>query len=122
MKIPKQMTNRARALRQNQSDAETRIWSLLRDRRFEGIKFRRQQPLDGFILDFYCSSIKLCIELDGGQHFEPEAEEYDRRRTDVLEKNGVTVLRFDNHQVMCETDSVMERIYEVIELLRSKHL
>ena len=75
---------RARALRKTSTDAETLLWSRLRNRQFRNLKFRRQVPLGHYIVDFYCHELRLVIELDGGQH----SEEVDRTRTQWLESEA----------------------------------
>ena len=101
-------------LRQNQTDAELRLWQQLRDRRFQNFKFRRQQILQGYIVDFICLEKKLIIELDGGQHVEQEG--YDIARSSRLERNGFRVLRFWNNEVLKNSGEVLEVIYR--ELLK----
>lgn len=92
------------------------MWHLLRDHRFCGYKFRRQYPLAGYILDFYCHTARLAIELDGGGHNDDEQRRYDRERTKTLEGTGIRVVRFWNHDVLKDLESVLEVIYT--ELLR----
>jgi len=112
--LPKQLLSHARELRVNQTDAEKLLWQLLRNRRIEDKKFRRQHPVDNYILDFYCSDLKLAIELDGSQHFEDNAKNYDENRTQTLNQQGIKVLRFDNRQMLVETESVLEAIFNEI--------
>ena len=102
----------ARELRANLSDAEQRIWHLLRDRHFLGYKFRRQHPMGNYILDFYCADAKLAIELDGGQH--ADNRDYDDQRTEVMRREGVRVLRFWNNDVLANTEAVLTKIAEVL--------
>ena len=90
---------RARALRHDLTRSEKVLWHQLRNRKLQGVKFRRQQPMGCYILDFYCAEKSLVVELDGGQHDLPEEREYDGRRTAFLEKEGLVVLRFWNSQV-----------------------
>jgi very-short-patch-repair endonuclease len=97
-------TNRARELRRNMTEAERRLWRHLRHRQL-GFQFRRQAPVGKFITDFVCFEARLIIEIDGGQHL---ASDRDRQRDDWLHKHGFTVLRFWNHQVLGETDAVVE--------------
>ena len=112
------MLNRfKKTLRTNQTDAESRLWYHLRDRRFQGWKFRRQHILQGYIVDFVCLERKLVIELDGGQHAEQEA--YDNRRTRVLEKDGFKVIRFWNNEVLTNTEGVLEMILNTSPALRA---
>ena len=102
----------ARELRVNQTDAEQLIWSLLRDRRFLNLKFRRQHPVGGYIVDFYCDSLKLAIELDGSQH--AKNSDYDEKRTAELRELGIETLRFWNNDVLQNTESVLEAIFQQI--------
>ncbi len=87
------------------------MWHLLRDQRFCGYKFRRQYPLAGYILDFYCHPAKLAIELDGGGHNDDEQRRYDRERTKVLAGAGIRVIRFWNNDVLNGIESALEVIY-----------
>ena len=86
------------------------MWFHLRAKRLAGFKFRRQPPCGPYILDFYCPDRRLAVELDGGQHFEPEAEAYDERRTMYLSARGINVLRFANDVVFREREAVLEEI------------
>jgi very-short-patch-repair endonuclease len=110
----------ARRLRAQSTDAESLIWRFLRSRQLGGAKFRRQYPLGPYILDFCCEELKLVIEIDGGQHFEPEQAQKDKKRTRFLEARGLRVLRFDNHQVLTETEGVLTAIWN--EIRRSQLL
>ena len=103
---------RARALRQTSTDAELLLWHRLRNRHLAGFKFRRQHPIGPFFADFACLEALLVVELDGGQHFEAEVTAADARRTAVLQQAGFTVLRFDNRQVLSETDAVLAAIHQ----------
>ncbi|MGH6769047.1 MAG: endonuclease domain-containing protein [Xanthobacteraceae bacterium] len=102
----------ARRLRKHQTDAERVLWFRLRDRRLGGWKFRRQKSLNGFVVDFCCPDAKLVVELDGGQHSERQPQ--DERRTRNLEASGYLVLRFWNHDVLQNTDGVLEEILDTI--------
>ena len=112
--IPDDILNNARELRKSQTDAEQLLWSLLRDRRFADKKFRRQHPVGRYILDFYCHELQLAIELDGGQHNEDAVREYDSERTRFLNEQGIRVIRFWNNQVLQETDSVLEALWNAL--------
>jgi len=105
--------DRARALRHELTRSEKALWLQLRNRKLGGLKFRRQQPLDPYILDFFCADKRLVIELDGGQHDIPEEREYDEKRTAFLNNKGLEVLRFWNNQVR-------ENLPWVLELIRRK--
>ena len=98
----------ARQLRKTQTDAERRLWQQLRNRSVAGCKFRRQHPVGFYICDFVCIDRQLVIEVDGGQH--AAQIEKDEDRTAYLESKGFTVMRFWNHEVLTETEAVLERI------------
>src|SRR5437763_15131880 len=104
------MWSYVRQLRRQQTDAERVLWQRLRDRQLAGHKFRRQHEFGGFILDFYCPSAKLAIEVDGGQHYSDAAAARDLERTRCLEANGMRVLRFTNTEVLSQTQAVLEAI------------
>jgi very-short-patch-repair endonuclease len=102
---------RARTFRREMTDAERRLWSLLRGRRLSGYKFRRQRPLGPFIADFACIEHRLVIEADGGQHNESDR---DARRTAWLEKLGWRVLRFWNNEILQNPEGVSDTILRVL--------
>ncbi len=104
----------ARELRALATDAEQRIWYLLRNRNFFGFKFRRQHPVAGYILDFYCADAGLAIELDGGQHSEQTA--YDAQREATLQQHGIRTLRFWNNDVLLNTEAVLTEIAYALPL------
>ncbi len=97
---------KAKELRKNLSKAEAKLWSVLKTGQLEGYKFRKQQPVGPFIVDFICNQKRLVIELDGGQH--AEQQEYDTKRTAFLEQAGYTVLRFWNNEVLENPEGVVE--------------
>lgn len=105
---------RCRELRRAATDAEVALWRHLRAHRFAGFKFRRQHPCGPFIVDFYCARRKLAIELDGGQHFTPEAQRDDERRSRYLAQQGIEVLRFPTDLVFRELDGVLAVIAEAL--------
>jgi very-short-patch-repair endonuclease len=94
------------------TDAERKLWSILRGRQLEGLKFRRQHPFGDYILDFVCLEEQLVIEVDGGQHLEQMAE--DDNRTKALKDAGFRVLRFWNHDVLQKLEAVAELIIQTI--------
>ncbi|MDO5288456.1 MAG: endonuclease domain-containing protein [Pseudomonadota bacterium] len=101
---------RARQLRQASTDAEAKLWAHLRDRRLQGWKFRRQHPVAGYFADFACLEAGLLIELDGGQHASLPQQTHDQRRSAALAAAGFAVLRFWNHEVLQQTEAVLQRI------------
>ena len=108
----------ARDLRQADTDAEQALWSMLRNRRLLGLKFRRQHQVGGFIVDFYCLDLNLAIELDGARHFEDTFQIYDVARTTKLQAMGLTVVRFENDQVMLNMKIVRAQIVRVVRALQ----
>jgi len=99
---------KARSLRNTATDAEQTLWRHLRGRQLQGLKFRRQYPIAGYIADFACVEAKLVIELDGGQH--ADRESYDAERTRKMETNGYRVLRFWNDDGLSRTTEVLDDI------------
>ena len=114
------MRDKARKLRTNQTDAEAKIWRLVRAKQIEGLKFRRQHPIQQYIVDFICPERKLIIELDGGQH--AQAIEYDEKRTQFLESKGYTVIRFWNNEVLTNIEGVYEVLIKHLKWTSSLHL
>jgi ATP-dependent helicase HrpA/adenine-specific DNA-methyltransferase len=102
-------------LRKKATEPERILWRRLRNRSFGGYKFRRQHPFDDYVLDFYCPSAKLAIELDGGGHNYHAGQIRDLKRSKFLAAHGVAVLRFWNHQVRQELDSVLRAIWFALE-------
>ena len=101
----------AKTLRKQMTDAERFLWQQLRARRLAGAKFKRQQPIGSYVVDFVCFEARLVIEVDGGQHLDCVA---DQRRDAWLESQGFSVLRFWNHEVLTESPSVLERIIALL--------
>ncbi len=107
----------AKALRQNMTDAERLLWKHLRAHRFSGHKFRRQQPIGSYIVDFIHYGARLIVECDGGQHNDSQ---YDRRRDAWLEAQGFRVLRFWNHEILNKTESVLSTVFEALSPLSGR--
>ncbi|MBU1374595.1 MAG: DUF559 domain-containing protein [Alphaproteobacteria bacterium] len=101
---------RARELRRNDTDAEARLWNALRARRLGGWRWRRQAPWGPYFLDFHSVEARLVVEVDGGQH--AEQVDYDARRTLYIERSGLRVLRFWNHDVLTNRDGVCATILD----------
>jgi len=100
----------AKELRQRQTEAEKRLWFKLRDNQIYGLKFRRQEPIGNFIVDFVNYDKKVVIEIDGGPHRGKETARYDQQRTQCLETEGFKVLRFWNSEIIDNLDKVVEKI------------
>lgn len=105
----------AAELRKNMTDAEKVLWQKLRNNQMFGLKFRRQHPVDIFILDFYCHERKLAIEVDGKIHNQQEQQEWDENRTYELNEFGIKVLRFTNEDVIDQTKKVIDSIRNYLE-------
>jgi very-short-patch-repair endonuclease len=109
------LKGKARSLRARLTDAEQRLWDRLRRKQILGVQFYRQKPIGNYIADFYAPTVRLVVEVDGSQHFNPLQAEYDRRRTAYLKRQGLRVLCFTDRQVLLELDSVAEEIFRAVE-------
>ena len=116
MAVAQNLRNRARKLRRQQTDVETKLWMRLRDRQLNGAKFRRQHPIGPYIVDFCCPDRELIVEIDGGQHAEQASA--DQIRTNFLEAAGYRVVRFWNHEALEQMDAILE---EIVRLLCDPH-
>jgi very-short-patch-repair endonuclease len=101
---------RAAELRKNMTTAEKVLWQQLRNRKFGGLKFRRQHPVDILIIDFYCHERKLAIEVDGEIHNQVDQKEWDENRSFELNEFGIQILRFSNEDVISHTEKVVDSI------------
>ena len=106
-----------RELRKESTEAEKLLWTELRNRKLNGLKFRRQHPLDKFIADFYCNEKKLVVELDGDVHDQKINKDYDEARTAMLAGLSIIVLRFKNEDVINNMKEVLEKISDAASLL-----
>ena len=104
-----------RGLRRNQTDAEKKLWKILRNRQLSGFKFRRQFSVEKYVLDFYCPIYKIGIEADGGRHYEDKLKQRDEIRTKDLRATGVRILRFSDIDILTNTEGVYEAIFRVME-------
>ena len=113
----KDQREQRKALRNNSTSAEGLMWRVLKSRQTGGYKFRRQQGIGPFILDFYCPELRLCVELDGSSH--DYKYEHDEERTAFLRQQGIRVLRYRNEQVYCNpqwvADDILRQIYSQIQ-------
>ena len=105
-----QIIEKAAQLRKCMTPEEEIVWDFLHKKKVTGLRFRRQHPIYLFIVDFYCHSIKLVIEVDGGYHNRSEQKEYDLGRTAELEEFKIKVLRFSNEQILNDFNSVKHEI------------
>ncbi len=112
---------KSRFLRKNQTDAERKLWLLLRNRQLAKVKFRRQFPIDRYILDFYSPEYKLGIEADGGQHYSDEGEVKDELRAGKLAGYGIQILRFSNLDILNNIEGVYEVILKAVEKIKRKN-
>lgn len=114
--MPGSLTNRARGLRKTQTEDERKLWAQLRDRRLNGLKFRRQAPCGPYVVDFLCEAAQLIIELDGSHHDMPDQIERDTVRTDRLKELGYQVVRFRNVDLKSNLDRVLDEIVALARL------
>ena len=112
---PRQRIRRARALRRAQTPAEARLWASLRDRRLQGHKFVRQEPIGPFIADFAAREARLIVEVDGATHASDEEIGYDRRRDAYFRTSGYRVVRVGNDEVYHRLNDVLETILAALE-------
>jgi very-short-patch-repair endonuclease len=110
----------ARALRNQPTDAEKRLWHFLRAKKLRGRKFRRQAAIGPYLVDFVCFADKLIVELDGPQHLDPQATEHDERRTNWLAARGFRILRFRNQQLDENIRAVVDAIARTIDELEAR--
>jgi very-short-patch-repair endonuclease len=114
--VPDRNRRNAKAMRRVMTDAELKLWNEIRAHRLMGLGFRRQVPIAGYIVDFACSEKRLIVELDGSQHAEAVRAAADAARTRRLERDGWTILRFWNDDVLRDMDNVCQHIVIVTGL------
>jgi very-short-patch-repair endonuclease len=113
--------HRRQYLRNHATDAERKLWSMLKGKQLLGYKFRRQQGIEQYVVDFYCPRAKLAIEIDGATHCSPQQKAADRQRTERIKSHGIAVLRFNNTDVFENSDGVMTAIIDSLKKNSSKH-
>ena len=116
--MPRRYIIIARKLRARETSPEEKLWAQLRDRRLEGLKFRRQVPIDRFFADFACLEIGLTIELDGVHH--AAQVEADRTRRNAIEANGFIEIRFTNTEINERLDWVVQEIRRIVDVARAR--
>ncbi len=104
----------ARRMRKQPTDAEKKLWSLLRRGQIDGFHFRQQVPVAGYIIDFLCLQAGVGVEADGGQHLDKPNIEYDRRRSEALAIKGIKLLRFSDYEILKFPEAVQETIYQTL--------
>jgi len=119
MRTQSSTLKRARKLRQQMTDAELKMWSLLRRGQIDGYRFRKQVPIGPYVVDFACLKKRLIIEIDGGQHSTQKAQ--DDERTRVLEQLGYRVLRFWNNDILTNPDGVLTRLHHAFYEMSDDH-
>ena len=108
----------AKILRKNSTIQEKRLWNLIKNHKFHGLKFKRQQPIGNYIVDFICKEAKIIIEIDGGHHNETENTESDIIRTQYLEQKGYKVIRFWNNEIYENIEGVIKKLEQEINPLQ----
>ncbi len=111
--------NKRRHLRKNMTETEVLLWSRLKGRQLGGYKFRRQYSVGSYILDFYCPSMRLAVEVDGGPHNLWKNRAKNEKRTKYLEKHDITVIRFWNNEIFENLEDVLNAIWAVIDEIQS---
>ena len=115
LKYKVNLKHNARRLRKEMTDSEKKLWSRLRGKQIMDTQFYRQKPLGNYIVDFYAPKAKIVIEVDGSQHMEEDARQKDVLRDKYLKNQNLSILRFNNLQVLQELDSVVEVIYQEVK-------
>ena len=118
---PKSSFLKAIELRKNETEAEKIIWEKLKNNKIKNLKFRRQHPISIYIADFYCHQLKLVIEIDGEYHWSKEQIIKDKERTDILNFNGLEIIRFTNNEVLNNINWVMEKIIKKIDEIENSN-
>ncbi len=104
----------ARQLRNHSTKSEILLWHFLKNKQLLGYDFHRQKPVENYILDFFCHEVMLGIELDGSSHLKEEVKQKDIKKEEDLARLGITVLRFDDAEVLIETEFVLKKIERFI--------
>ena len=105
-------------LRSNSTEAENILWEYLRSKKLSGLKFKRQYSIDHFVIDFYCSELKLAIELDGKIHLKKEIKNHDENRDGYLNEFGIRILRIKNEMILNDIDTALRIISGKIEEIK----
>ena len=122
LKYNPQLKTKARALRASLTDAEQRLWQRLRKKQILGVQFYRQKTIGNYIVDFYAPAARLVVEVDGAHHFDLTQVRYDETRTAFLAQQRLAVLRFDDRQVLQQSEIVVEEIFLMVQKAISSRL
>ncbi|HEX2225669.1 MAG TPA: DUF559 domain-containing protein [Candidatus Binatia bacterium] len=114
LKYNPKLKTKARALRTGLTDAEQQLWNRLRRKQILGVQFYRQKPIGNYIVNFYAPAAHLVVEVDGAHHTELAQARHDEGRSEYLQRQGLRVLRFNDRQVLLETDAVVGEIYRSV--------
>jgi leucyl-tRNA synthetase len=112
-RVTDERREQARRMRRNMTEAESALWAMVRDRRL-GVKFRRQQVIDGFIADFYCEELRLAVEADGGWHARPAQRVRDAHREGAFLLRGIRTIRFANGEVLANAAHIRETLVRLV--------
>ena len=116
---PKGAIKTAQYLRNNMTKAERKVWQYIRKEQL-GVRFRRQVPIGKYIVDFFALNIGLVIEIDGGQHYDKDVAKKDEEISDALNNSGLTVVRYNNYEVLTNIEAVIESIGQMVDKLNKK--
>lgn len=114
---PLESFRKAEILRKNMTEAEMILWDVLKNRKFNNLKFRRQHPIQLFIVDFYCHQLGLVIEIEGEYHQFEQQIKYDESRTEILQEFGILVIRYSNDSILNNLDNVLLELNEIVQKL-----
>jgi len=104
----------ARELRNNQTAAEQELWNRIRNKQLGGYRFLRQYAINRYIADFYCSKVKVVVEVDGRIHDSEDKKEYDKIREEIIKMHGIRIIRFTNDEIMNDLEDVLKRLSEYL--------
>ena len=115
------LKQRRRELRNNMTKAEVFLWLELKGKKLGGYKFRRQHSIEIYVVDFYCTKVKLAVEIDGATHITDEEIEKDKQRQSIIEKYGIHFLRFTNEEIFEDRINVLDKILNKVKELDHKN-
>lgn len=116
--VSKKKIVKSRELRKNMTIAETIFWEMVKNRKLLNLKFRRQQIIDGLIVDFYCNELGLIVEIDGNVHDTNDQQYIDCQRNQIFKSRKLQIIRFSNNDIINKPDFVIEQIKNILKKLR----